>query len=74
MAVIVTGVALTVILVFYHGGVFNNGVIFHSLPGVSSASSSDTTFPRFNCLLTLKGKNQNPESIMIKVDTTLIHL
>ncbi len=31
-------------------------------------------FPRMNCLLTFKGKNQNPESIMIKIDTTLIHL
>ncbi len=47
VAVIVTGVALTVFLVFYCGGVFNHGVIFHNLPGVSSASSSDTYFSSY---------------------------
>ncbi len=40
MAVIVTGVALTVFLIFYCGGVFNHGVIFHNLPGVSFSFSS----------------------------------
>ncbi len=40
-------VALTMFLVFYCGGVFNHGVIFYSLPGVSSESSSDTSLSSF---------------------------
>ncbi len=60
VAVIVTGVALTVFLVFYCGGVFNNGVIFHNLPGVSSASSSDTSFSSYELSFDIERQKSKP--------------
>ncbi len=60
MAVIVTGVALTVFLVFYRGGVFNNGVIFHNLPGVSSASSSNTYFSLYELSFDIERQKSKP--------------
>ncbi len=62
VAVIVTGAALTVFLGFYCGGVFNNGVILHNLPGVSSASSSDTSFSSFELSLDIERQKSNPRN------------
>lgn len=61
-AVIVTSAALTVFLVFYCSGVFNNGVIMHNLPGVSSASSSDTFFPSFELSFDIEGQKSKPRN------------
>ncbi len=60
VAVIVTGVALTVFLVFYRGGVFNHGVIFHSLPGVYSASFSDTSFSSYKLSFDIERQKSKP--------------
>ncbi len=60
VAVIVTGVALTMFLVFYRGGVFNHGVIFHNLPGVSSASSSGTSFSSYELSFDIERQKSKP--------------
>ncbi len=60
VAVIVTGAALTVFLVFYRGGVFNHGVIFHSLTGVSSASSTDTSFSLYELSFDIERQKSKP--------------
>lgn len=61
-AVIVTSVALTVFICFYSGGIFNNGVIFQNLSGLSSANSSDTSFSSFELSFDIERQKSKPQN------------